>query len=394
MSNSVPKWMQSMLDKSGKKHSYIQAVQERQYIPMMSMNCNGWTEYTKVIRASNEEPVSRHLIRNDKGENKHDGFLSPNAAKKVRKIINFMVYLSHIMPRDAETLALPYVFKLNLITLTLPSKQMHSDQYLKRHALQVFLDYMKRNHELTIYFWKAEIQDNGNIHFHITGDKWIHWKIIQTVWNRCLDPLGYIDTFAAQQKELFKNGFRIDLRKVWKNKKTKQMEAVPTDLQMNRYLKGSQSGWRNPNSTDVHAVSKISNLAGYLAGYLSKKDLLKKSAPGGISACLESFANDYEVLQELKEHYPQHFKRPIHGRIWSSSKNLTIASLKCRITDEIRSDLLSMSSTIARKVYSDAFCICYAFVDKISVSFPTQICSLWKGFLWRQIPELAMQDSS
>lgn len=393
MSNSIPKWMQTMLDKSSNKHSFIREVREREYIPMLSFNNKGWTEYTKVVRGSDEEPVKRHVIRNELGENKHDGSLSANSSKKIRKILSFLVYLSHIVPQPLETQALPYVFKLNLITLTLPSTQIHSDQYLKRHALQPFLDYMKRNHDLSLYFWKAEIQDNGNIHFHITSNTWIHWSIIQNVWNRIMDTLGYIDSFAASQAELYKNGFRIDLRKVWKNQKTKKMEAVPTELQMNRYLKGSQSGWRNPNSTDVHSVKNISNLEGYLSGYMAKKDLLKKSAKPQIVLAIESIGHDKESVAIVREHYPEAFKRSIQGKIWSSSKNLAFASMKCRITDEIRSELLEMASTIARVVYSDAYCICYGFLEKSIQAFPVTINRLWTGFLNKVIPEIEFESS-
>jgi hypothetical protein len=208
-----------------------------------------------------------------------------------------------------------------------------------------------------------------------------------------MDTLGYIDSFAASQAELYKNGFRIDLRKVWKNQKTKKMEAVPTELQMNRYLKGSQSGWRNPNSTDVHSVKNISNLEGYLAGYMAKKDLLKKSAKPQIVLAIESIGHDKESVAIVREHYPEAFKRSIQGKIWSSSKNLSFTSLKCRITDEIRSELLEMASTIARVVYSDAYCVCYGFLEKSIQAFPVTINRLWTGFLNKVIPEIEFESS-
>ena len=70
----------------------------------------------------------------------------------------------------------PVQYKLTFITLTLPSKQIHSDNEIKSKCLNQFLIELKKNHSVSRYIWKAEKQENNNIHFHIIADKFIKWQ--------------------------------------------------------------------------------------------------------------------------------------------------------------------------------------------------------------------------
>ena len=114
------------------------------------------------------------------------------------------------------------------ITLTLPSKQIHSDEEIKKNCLSPFLSYLTRSKGCKAYIWRCELQQNGNIHFHLFTDRFIQWSWIREVWNNIVAPLGYIDEFERQH------------------------------------------GHRDPNSTDVERVGKIDKAIKYLAKYLSK----------------------------------------------------------------------------------------------------------------------------
>lgn len=122
------------------------------------------------------------------------------------------------------------VRKLTFITLTLPSKQAHSDNELKRNALTHFITRIK-NLGVRHYFWRAEAQKNGNIHFHIIADKYLDWSLVRSIWNGILENYGYIDEFEAK------------------------------------------NGHRNPNSTDIHSLKKVKNVVDYILKYLTKSQL-------------------------------------------------------------------------------------------------------------------------
>ncbi len=91
-----------------------------------------------------------------------------------------------------------------MITLTISAEQKHTDNECKRILLQKFLDYGRKTWLLTNYIWKAETQSNGNIHFHIITDTFIHKKAITSVWNNYLESAGYPKSKSATRIEAIK----------------------------------------------------------------------------------------------------------------------------------------------------------------------------------------------
>lgn len=121
-------------------------------------------------------------------------------------------------------------FKLAFITLTLPSKQIHSDRVIKSKLLQPFLRILRNKYGVVNYVWKAEVQDNDNIHFHVTVDNYIHHSNIRGTWNTICETLGYV----------------------------------------------SRSASKEPPSTEIRAVKNLENYSAYMCSYMLKKDLKKK----------------------------------------------------------------------------------------------------------------------
>ena len=156
-----------------------------------------------------------------------DNLLSMSAARKVRKSINWLVHTSKEKQLYQKELKKHIKFRLSFITLTLCSKQVHSDKLIKDQCLNVFLQWMRDSYKVKKYIWKAEIQKNGNIHFHITMDKYIHYAKVQNAWNRSIEKLGYVSRFE------------------------------------------NEHGHRNPHSTEIKSVKNAKNLGSYLAAYLS-----------------------------------------------------------------------------------------------------------------------------
>lgn len=119
-------------------------------------------------------------------------------------------------------------FHLAFWTLTLSSAQYFTpDHDVKQNILEPFLRQMRKK-GLKNYIWKAEIQQNGNIHFHLLTDFFLPFTVIRDTWNNNQSRLGYIDEFERR------------------------------------------FGHRDPNSTDVRAVKTTKGIASYLSKYLLK----------------------------------------------------------------------------------------------------------------------------
>lgn len=199
----------------------------------------------------------------------YTGILSASAKKKLVKAINLLIAIAEPKKAIAFDSKKEFMFRVNFITLTLPAPQgTVSDKELKQKCLKQWLEYWKDQLPGMSYVWRAERQKNGNLHFHLVTDRYIHYKAIRDTWNRCLKPTGLIDAFQAKH------------------------------------------GHPHPNSTDVHAVKNVRNLGAYIAKYMSKTESTAQPIEGRVWDCSKNLkvkdvcafpasANDYDKIQEL-----------------------------------------------------------------------------------------------
>lgn len=176
-----------------------------------------------------------------------------------RKIQDSAAYLSIMStPRTIKVSDKKYIynFKTSFITLTLPSQQQHEDKEIKR-CLNNFLTTMRTRYGWNNYIWKAELQKNENIHFHIITDQFTHWAIIRHTWNNAINTLGYVDRY----QEKFKN---LSLREYAKERKLSVQES------MNAWLYGNKTKWKSPGTENVKSITNAKTTAYYIAKYISK----------------------------------------------------------------------------------------------------------------------------
>lgn len=246
-------------------------------IPYFSLSPNSLTLYNRIegITASERQIESYNNLEDNK--NKYNE-LSNHSIKRLRKAISYLLFITNekqikgkmqvTKVQDFETnyesgpvYSDKVRFKLAFITLTLPAKQIHSDEEIKSKLLNQFLIELKTKFQVLDYIWKAEKQENGNIHFHILINRYIHHEKIKTIWNRILEKLGYISAYQLKQQDYFKNSFRLS-----ENPKDKRTEAA----QRKAYEKSKEENWTKPNSTDIHALYKVKNIAAYITKYIAK----------------------------------------------------------------------------------------------------------------------------
>lgn len=148
-----------------------------------------------------------------------------------------------------------FTFLLAFITLTLSDKQNHSDEEIKRLLLRPFLKWLERN-SCGMYVWKAEAQVNGNIHFHVTVNNFIHWKSIRKKWNKLQSMHGYHKVFTNGRAEI------------------------------------------GVNSTDIHSVVNAKQTAAYMAKYMTKNDKTRRMITGKLWGSSNSLCNIKCTLDE------------------------------------------------------------------------------------------------
>lgn len=173
---------------------------------------------------------SHRFIMNQKNleDNSTQGILSRKAAKRIEHGINWLLLKAKPKRVYVPDIKRTVSFKINFVTLTLPAKQRHSDAEITAVCLNNFLNVLRKELKLENYIWRAEAQLNGNIHYHLTTDIFIHYKDLNRWWNNSVELLGYVSEFEKKFHH------------------------------------------RQPNSTDVHAVKHVRRLAAYISQYMAK----------------------------------------------------------------------------------------------------------------------------
>lgn len=161
-----------------------------------------------------------------------------------------------------------------LLTLTLPAKQNHSDQDVRRKMLRPYLQDLKRKYQAANYMWFAEKQGNGNIHFHIILDRFVEKSVARTLWNKALARHDYIAEYRAGREAWHAAGFRYDPTEV-------RAEAQ----QRHAYDEGVRTGWSQPPTTDIRGVKGgAAGVLSYVVEYCAKG---AKGEPGSVQHKLE-----------------------------------------------------------------------------------------------------------
>lgn len=241
----------------------------------------------------------------------YSGEVTKHSQKRIRQSIHKLLLLSpsktffNTVTNKTETMT------INFLTLTIP-KGVHSKDSKRAYTLLLkpWLRIMKRKYHLNTYIWKVERQKNGSIHYHLTTNVFIPYYKIRDEWNNLLAKNEYLTEYN------------------------------------NRY-KG-----KTPNSTDVHKVYKINDIAAYLTKYISKAEKGKLPIDGKVWGCSDDISKlklpsvevtddiDVQLLEllsnnDLKEIDLEHSTLlKYNDSLKKKTKPIFIQSLIKTITDE------------------------------------------------------------
>jgi hypothetical protein len=309
-------------------------------IPTLSIHPNQINIYNEILWSPYrpKKPRFDHLQVSDK---KTHGKVSVHARRKVSKAIDYLLYMANdqYLPDSAHGKA--YKFKIAFITLTLPSKQIHSDKVIKDYCLNQFIIELKTRYHVNNYIWRAEKQINGNVHFHILVNAFIPWSELRDRWNRIINKLGYVDRYRNEMRKFHSNGFKVreELLKQWDYKK-----------QVKAYRSGKINDWNSPNSTDIHSLYKVHKIKEYVTKYCTKD----------------------EAFHEVS------------GRLWSCNYELTsVKGGVCIIDSSIKSELNELIATHKPKVYDgDHFTVIHISIQQLQSTKDKLLYNIFSQFIF------------
>lgn len=223
--------------------------------------------------------------------NDHGGQLSKKAIRRLSNAVNWLVASAEDKRVFDNETQRSYKFKLNFITLTLPTTDHDiTDHFFKSVMLHNFINTCRYRFGLRNYVWKVETQANGNIHAHFTTDTFIHWRALRDVWNRILAKNDLIQPYHEKHKNLSFEDYNNLYNSEGKYK---------TDQVKKAFNAGVASNWLDPNSTDVHAVYKVKDIAAYLAKYMSKSEEGRRKIKGRLWGCSYNLSENNKLVVEL-----------------------------------------------------------------------------------------------
>lgn len=214
-------------------------------------------------RFKEEEEEEKELVKGGLIDNKVKGVLSLKARQRLRESVSKLVNAYTIGELGRSWALFKSKVKLTFITLTLSSEQIHSDFVIKREMLGRFLEWLQKEKGVTAYVWRAEAQQNDNIHFHILTNRRIAWQDIREKWNQLQTKWGYIQAYREKMSKLSQADY-IRMRGA------KTMKEIANAIK--NYTEGVRSNWSNPNSTDIHSINNMKNIEAYISKYMSKGD--------------------------------------------------------------------------------------------------------------------------
>ena len=300
--------------------------------------------------------------------NYHQGRISSIAKRKISRSVEYLIYLAKPKPIHKPYHGKNFTFKVNFITLTLSSPQVHSDQVIKNQLFHQFLTEMTRRWNVDMYVWRAEKQKNGRIHFHIITGSFIPWNELRNMWNRIQQKLGYVTRYREDRMEWHRDGFHYDpeYEKTWPYKK-----------QLRAYKREKQTGWDNPNSVDVHSLRHIGNIKAYLVKYMSKNEEFTDEQKKMFNALPRE-----EQLKIREEKF-------VSGRLWSCSTNLVnLSGGNAVVCSTIEQELERVFQNDHRSVYnSDYFHVYTVDIRTLQALNCTALIYIFEDYIRQKFPD-------
>ncbi len=174
----------------------MQENQQINSVPVLQIRHSKIVVYNEILnrrsRSEKQRDAEKNLTQGD-----YNGYMSRKTKTKVIKMLE--IWINSVMNFNRQLKQENFNQYVTFVTLTLSEKQKHDDNYLKRNLLMRFIERVKDVSDMKYYFWRAEPQESGNIHFHLFLDSFVDRNVIRDIWNNLLKREGYKRSGAATQ---------------------------------------------------------------------------------------------------------------------------------------------------------------------------------------------------
>jgi hypothetical protein len=231
---------------------------------------------TQIIRyRETVGSFTRSILQRENEKNLRDvsylGYMSRKTRSKVQKMLATWVNsvrFGNSDFRNKEREGKPYI---TFVTLTLTEEQKHNDNEAKRLYLNRFIIALKQKQVINNYFWRAEAQKNGNIHFHLLIDAFFGKDDLRSIWNDILRDYGYNCDSTAE---------------------------------INNFESGS---------TMIHKLEKINNVEAYVCKYCCKIDGYRK-IEGRVWGCSDALRDLKPCTLFLEDYVEQKLDKMVENK--------------------------------------------------------------------------------
>lgn len=234
----------------------------------------------------------------------YSGKMTYHAKKRLAKAISLLNQASPWQKQFNPVSGKPIDFKLSFITLTIPSRDIVSGRDGYRLLLKPFLRKLKSQYKNLLYVWKAELQERGQLHYHITTNMLIEHHVISNSWNKILAGHQLLYDYYAKHKHY------------------------------------------NAPSTEIRAVRNVKNIEAYLLKYVSKEDKYNRAIDGRIWGCSQElsstsyFADVYNSVNE-----------EVINALVAAKKAVFKVLERCSIVEFLQGSPLNVLSTVQLSSY-------------------------------------------
>ncbi len=282
-------------------------------VRVIQLRPNTIVEYTEWLYHSKK---CHRFIEETDQEKAYSGNVTSEVSKRIKRAINLLIMSSPKRRIYNPIIQKEHDFQLAFLTLTVSAKSSFltaKDGYDR--LLSHFLQWMRRTKKVKSFVWKAELQQRGQIHYHITFNIFIPHEEIRKKWNELQRREGLLDEYFEEK---------------------------------NHY---------EPNSIDIHSVQKIENLAGYMVKYMAKDQdsdpVMKADAAGEMPVEAAS------AWGSILSCYPENTvdKCRTIGKVWDCSSNLKGLKYFNTVMNDAHEWTLSeaVKQGVARTVEGDSY---------------------------------------
>ena len=258
---------------------------------------NGQFPFRTIAKSSSKDYIlyGTKKVSEKSLANLNKGFRTLGISETTRKKIAFACRTLSFasQPRTVRNGKGEYInHHVQFITLTLPAEQNHTDQEVTKNVLGTFLDRCRKVGLLANYVWRAEKQQNGNIHYHLLTDTYCSYSMLRNLWFISLRKAGYIENY---RKKFASMSFEEYSKLPFNSKKS------ITDISR-AYARGTRNGWSEPPAIDVKQINSADSVNAYISKYVSKdKENSDLHVQGRVWGCSQSVSESTKAWKSDRE---------------------------------------------------------------------------------------------